>query len=232
MPVSTRLWTLAVVVAVAFCGWAWFWPPTGYRVETVPARQPAYPESVTLSPAAPNPADPAWARPLFFNDRSPRVADVGGEGTVNGETGNSFLATLTGIVRSPGLNLATLTPTQSGKPLRVQLGAEVTGQPGWRLVDLGPRSATFRNGEQSQVLKLNARDAINTPPPAAAPPAPGSPSEAAAMTSASAAAEAAATQDDITTEQRQQVEAIRRRIEERRKQMRQPSPPAPPAEPH
>lgn len=248
MPVSTRLWTLAVLGAATFCGWALLWPaPAQQAGEAGGGTLPVYPQVAAPAFAAPNPADAAWARPLFFNDRNPRVAAVGDESGISGDNANGFMATLTGIVRSPGLELATLTPGQGGKPLRVRLGDEVETQPGWRLVSLGPRTATFRNGEQEQVLKLEARNAANapSPPPLAPPPAsneprapaePPPPATPGITGQAGAAAPTPpnpATAEAETPEQRQQVEAIRQRIQARRRQMSQPAPPSPvPRKPH
>ena len=247
MPVSTRLWSAAVVAAAAFCGWALLWPaPAQDGVDAGAGTLPVYPQVSAPPMQAPNPADAAWARPLFFNDRNPRVASVGDESGISGDSANGFMATLTGIVRSPGLELATLSPGQGGgKPLRVRLGDEVETQPGWRLVALGPRTATFRNGEQEQVLKLEARNALNAPPPPAAPmqgseprapalpPPPATPGITGQAGAAVPAPPNPATDAAETPEQRQQVEAIRQRIQARRRQMSQPAPPSPsPRPPH
>ena len=245
MPVSTRLWSAAVVAAAAFCGWALLWPaPAQDGVDAGAGTLPVYPQVSAPPMQAPNPADAAWARPLFFNDRNPRVASVGDESGISGDSANGFMATLTGIVRSPGLELATLSPGQGGgKPLRVRLGNEVETQPGWRLVALGPRTATFRNGEQEQVLKLEARNALNAPPPAAAPmqgseprapaPPPATPGITGQAGAAAPVPPNPATDAAETPEQRQQVEAIRQRIQARRRQMSQPAPPSPsPRPPH
>lgn len=247
MPVSTRLWALAVVVAGLFAGWALLWPAPNYLPEVASdAVLPTYPAPLAMNPMPPNSADQAWAKPLFFNDRNPRVASVDNEGLDTGAHSAGFRATLTGILRSPGAILVTLGGTESGKPLLVRLGDEVEGQPGWRLVDVGVRQATFRNADQEHVLKIVAREARNNPPPSSgsdtaaalsppsesSPPTPGVTGQAtaaqqtAATTVATAAGNSAAETagQQLEPEQRQQVEAIRRRIEERRKQLRQSNP--------
>lgn len=238
MPMSTRAWAIIVALAGVFAAWALFWPaPTQQAAAASTSPAPEYPAITGMQVAAPNAADPAWSRPLFFNDRVPRVAALGGEGVAGGEAVNTFSPTLTGIVRSPWIYLATLSPSQSGKPLRVRIGEEVEGYPGWRLVSLGIRSATFRNGDQEQILRLVARNALNAPaappvdgqpvPVPPPPPAPGVTGQVPPPPAAPVASEA-----DVTPEQRKQVEAIRERIQARRKQLLQQTPsPAPSPKP-
>lgn len=232
MPVSTRLWTAAVLAAAAFCAWAVLAPSPGApAAEAGDGAMPAYPAIAPVHAAAPNPADPAWAQPLFFPGRQPRVAMIegGSDGVSDGAGG--LTATLTGVLRSPRLALATLGGVPGGKPVRVRLGQEIEGLPGWRLVSLAARSATFRNGDREQVLVIDARsaqaaasaatDAPATPPSSAAPaatPDPAADAPATAPDPATAAAD--------TPEQRAQVEAIRKRIQERRARMNSPAPPS------
>lgn len=230
LPVSTRLWAAVLTLSGAFLLWALMWPAAKPKAQPAPPLPAiAAPKAVTALPA-PNAADPAWARPSFFNNRSPRVAMVGDEGSGDANGTGGFSATLNGIVRSPRLLLASL--SSGGKPVRVRLGDEVEGQPGWRLVALAPRSATFRNGEQQQVLKLEARSihAASQPPaiPPAAPPAPPSvapPVAGDAQSSASSPSEGATPEPSV--DERKQIEAIRQRIQARRQQALSPPPSAP-----
>lgn len=242
LPMSTRVWVLVVCAGLVFVAWALLWPAPAAPVEAASTETPPeYPAMTGVQMAAPNAADPAWSRPLFFNDRAPRVASLGGDAEMGGEGSNAFMATLTGIVRSPVVYLATLSPGQGGKPLRVRLGDEVEGHPGWKLIALGARSATFRNGEQEQVLRLVARNALNAPaagmpsesPSTNAPPPPPPPALGVTGQVAAPAAPAASTEAEVTPEQRKQVEAIRERIQARRKQLlQQPPSPAPSPKPH
>lgn len=244
MPISTRFWAVALLAATLFLGWALFWPAVDLKSnETTHAALPVYTLHDAMPAAAPNAADPALARPLYFNDRRPRIAVVA-QGVGVGAADQGFDVVLTGIVRSAGLQLATLSPA-GGKPVRVKLGEEVEGKTGWRLVSLGPRTATFRSGEREQVLRMDARDAATAPaplvPPAslsggapdmprppdqAAPPAvPGVTGQASGtppVTSSSPVANAPA-----NTAQDQQIQAIRRRIEDARRQARPPNSPEP-----
>ncbi len=242
MPISTRLWGAGLLIATVFLGWAFFWPVTAPALDeaTRPAL-PVYAMHAVTPAAAPNTADPAWARPLYFNDRRPRTAVVGQGGGSAANQG--FDAVLTGIVRSPDLSLATLSPA-NGKPVRVKLGDEVEGQPGWRLVNLSSRTATFRNGDREQVLRIEARDVAIGPaspvPPASLPTAPaeasrppdqapppsvpgitGQASTAKPVTSSAPAATATA---PANAGQEQQIQAIRRRIEDARRQIRSDAP--------
>ena len=242
MPISTRLWSVGLLIAAAFFGWALLWPAAAPESDpTARPALPAYAMRDVMPAAAPNAADPAWARPLYFNDRRPRIAVVG-QGAA-GAANQGFDAVLTGIVRAPNLQLATLSPI-NGKPVRVKLGEEVEGQPGWRLVSLDSRTATFRNGDREQVLRMEVRDVATTPalpaPPAALPvtpaeasrppdqppppPVPGITGQASAVPPVTSSAPAAATTAPANEGQQQQIQAIRRRIEEARRQMRSPEP--------
>lgn len=169
MPLSTRLWLVTGLAAAAFCGWALFWPvPVPTAIEADGRALPGYPSASASPAAAPNPADPGWTRPLFFSDRRPRQAVVD-ESAGAGNVGGDFAPSLTGILRSGRVSLATISPGPDGKPRRVRLGEEVEGMPGWRLASLGTRSATFRNGDQERVLTIDAREARNNPLAPAAP---------------------------------------------------------------
>lgn len=250
MPWSTRFWTAGLLLGLVFLAWALFWPATSSAPATASSASSAG-QGAAPMPAqqtrAPNAADPAWTRPLYFNDRRPRVAMLGPNGPGGaGMPNQEFDAVLTGIVRSPHLYMATLLP-MGGKPARVRLGDEVEGKPGWRLVSLASRTATFRNGDRVQVLRLDAKNAAITPPAAAMPPMPiempGQPNElptAAAPPATPGITGQAPTAPPVTsssstpqntapanTTQAQQIEAIRRRIEARRQQMRQPNSPEP-----
>ena len=242
MPIATRLWGAGLLVAAAFCAWALFWPTVGSEAgEAAPGALPVYAVRAAPLAAAPNAADPAWARPLYFNDRRPRIAAVGQAGA--GAANQGFEAVLTGIVRAPGLSLATLSPA-GGKPTRVKLGDEVEDQPGWRLVSLTSRSATFRNGDRIQELRLEARAAAAAPPPPPSalpspetsrpgdvPPPPAVPGITGQTSAAPAVTSSAPTVAPVPTpanaSQDQQIQAIRRRIEDARRQMKPSDTPQP-----
>ncbi len=77
MPISTRFWAVALLAATLFLGWALFWPAVDLKSsETTHAALPVYTLHDAMPAAAPNAADPALARPLYFNDRRPRISVV------------------------------------------------------------------------------------------------------------------------------------------------------------
>ncbi len=192
-------------------------------------------------------------RPLFSRNRQPQPFFIAGqqEGAPQG-----FDYVLSSVLDTPALKLAILQPAQGGEGVRVRLGEAPQGQPGWRLVELLPRSAVFEGPEGRRTLELRVFDgsggAPPTPvaapspgaqaPPVSAPRITGGPAPAAsapaAATAAPPPAEPAAPQAPTATVEPQsteaQMEEIRRRIEARREQRRRqeqnPTPPAPPGQ--
>lgn len=180
----------------------------------------------------------SWTRPLLSENRRPQPFFISGSDA--GAQANTFEYTLTGVLITPRVSLAILTPAQpDAQPLRVKLGEGVESAPGWSLAKLEPRSATFVGPEGEKVLPLLTFDGTGgiaptastapqagviqetvpgqeTPGPQGAPQlAPGQPVPQAVAPPAATPAPPAQTSGDA------QLEAIRRRIEARRAQMRQ-----------
>lgn len=193
------------------------------------------------------------ARPLFSENRQPQPFYIGGKEEAVAAAPASFDWVLTSVLITPKLKLAILQTPQGGEGVRVKIGEELTGQSGWRLAELQPRSAVFEGPGGRRALELRVFDGKGGVPPtqvrAAAPPA-AIPPGAARVTGGPSAPVPVAPNVPVTTQNQppseaaapappqsteEQMEAIRKRIEARRAQMRQqqgqPTPPPPPAAP-
>jgi len=80
-------------------------------------------------------------RPLFTPDRKPQPFMIDA-----GDTGNASAAdfTLTGVLITPALEVAILTPAAGGEAVRVRRGEEFPGRHGWQLHELAPRHVLFQ----------------------------------------------------------------------------------------
>lgn len=256
--ISPRTWLLA-----ALAGWALLVLllalfGLGGRIEPLPA-DPALTQPLPRLPAAaPERLGPLaqyadiGARPLFSENRQPQPFFLSGEGEAAPQ---AFDFVLSSVLITPQLRLAILQPSAGGEGVRVKLGDAPPAMPGWRLLELEPRSAVFEGPEGRRTLELRVFDGSGGAPPTvltAAPPAPipGAPGRVTggtappipvpvptpqAVENPGAPADAdgmpAASAPPATTEE--QMDAIRKRIEARREQMRRQnqSPTTPPAVP-
>ncbi|WP_449446546.1 hypothetical protein [Thermomonas brevis] len=211
-------WTLA-----AACGWAvLLWLAAllglGTRLGQAPAAEAlALPASVAPGPERIGPLGQyaeAAARPLFTDDRRPRafVALGSGDGDDGANSGAPDFQ-LTGVVISPQVRLAILTPAAGGEPQRVREGGVPEGASGWRLVEVQPRRAVLEGPGGQTTLEMRTSGVAGMPPNAmrdadvridAAPPPP-PPAEQSAQ----------------APDEARRIEDIRRRIEARRAQLRQ-----------
>ncbi|WP_225766553.1 general secretion pathway protein GspN [Stenotrophomonas sp. Marseille-Q4652] len=124
----------------------------GTRVQMLPAdpalagRLPALPEATAERIGGIEQYGEIAARPLFSEDRRPRPFLLGG----NSEGATSAVR-LTGVLMTPGVDMATLT-TEHGQSIRLRLGGPP--EAGWQLLALEPRSATVSGPGGTQVLEL------------------------------------------------------------------------------
>lgn len=180
------------------------------------------------------------ARPVTSPDRQPQPFFIAGEQT---EQKREFEYVLSSVLITPKLQLAILQPAGGGEGVRVKVGEAPASQPGWRLVELEPRSAVFDGPDGRRTLELRVFDGaggmpMTVPAPLPAPPPAGVPRASQVLppqqsSAAPAPADApppAATSAEPVLSTEQQMEAIRKRIEARRAQLREqqgasPSPP-------
>jgi general secretion pathway protein N len=157
-------------------------------------------------------------RPVFSTDRLPRAFRLARDAQ-SAATGD---VRLTGVVISPGLQMATL-QTPAGASLRLVLdGPEVAG---WRLVSLQPRAVVVEGASGKRRLELQTygeRSGQAGPAPAEA----GASLPAGTATGDRAAdATPRALEPAATTPA--QIEALRQRIEARQRQLEQGQAPSP-----
>ncbi|MEA5667268.1 hypothetical protein VA603_06935 [Stenotrophomonas sp. MH1] len=199
-------WALAVWTATLFgLGGRIGDPATTLEVPALPAVPVADPPRATATDNA-----EAMARPLFANDRRPHPF-VLGDGS---EPAAVASVRLTGVLITPGMEMATLT-TEQGQSLRLRVGGEA--QSGWQLLSLQPRAAVVSGPSGTLNLELQVFSGSGKPegvPPPGAAPTPQVPPPPLPPPPANAAAEPAAP----TAEQ---IQAIRDRIQARRRQAQQ-----------
>lgn len=210
--VGLRTWLLAAFAGWALLVWAACLFGLGSRIGNsnaaleVPAL-PAVPQATELVVA--DNAE-ALSRPLFASDRRPHPFFIG-------EAGEPTAASvrLTGVLMTPGLDMATLT-TEQGKSLRLRLGGEV--QDGWQLLSLQPRGAVVSGPAGTLNLELQVFSGGPTPQAEGGMvPVPGSNPPVAQPIVAPVAPPSA----EAVTPSADQIRAIRERIQARRRQAQQ-----------
>ena len=226
--IGPRTWLLLTAATWAVAGWLLAVSGLGAHAPVLaddagllqPLPQPAAEATQRLRPLAS--FDASVTRPLFANDRRPHpfVLDASDSGEARG--GASFDYILTSVLIAPPLRMAIVQPQGGGEGIRVRLGASADEFPGWRLAELGPRSAVFEGPGGRRTLELRTYDGTGGEPPSQVPDANmrPRPMDAAAAEESAQAAEAAANAAAAPTQVQAQAEAIRKRIEARRAQMR------------
>ena len=177
------------------------------------------------------------SRPLFSENRKPEPFFIAGE--EGGEQSQTFDFVLSSVLITPSLQMAILQTTEKGDSVRLKLGESPESAPGYRLVEIHPRSVVIEGPEGQRTLELRIFDGVGgqapttvrapaapsppqqgpipvTPPRTSATPASGAtkPAQPVPDDMPASAESAAATEPAMTTEQ--QMDAIRRRIEARR----------------
>lgn len=156
-------------------------------------------------------------RPVFNESRRPVLDELDDElqiddGTI--EVKDAPDVRLTGVVISPGMRIASLTPADGNlETVMAHEGDSLTGEfVGWQVTVVNPRTVTLESRDgQSLELDLQVHDVkIQEPPkPAAAAPGP-----------VTASADGAGEQSDDGEEPLSRAEQIRQRIAERREELR------------
>ena len=250
-----RTWLLAVIAGWALLVWVLALFGMGGQIRPLPDDPGLVGALPQLAPAAPERLGPLAqyseiaARPLFSPDRQPQPFFISGQ---EGEAqAQAFDFVLSSVLITPSLRLAIVQPAQGGEGIRLKVGEAPPATPGWRVVDIQPRSVVFNGPEGERTLELRVFDGSGGQMPTAstataAPPAmdpaqaadpgmPGGgitprttqvqPAQPGAVPVPGASAQMA--QPAQSTEE--QMDAIRKRIEARRAQLRAQgeSPPPP-----
>lgn len=253
---GARTWLIGALALWALLFWILALAGLGSRIE----RLPADPALLQPLPAVPAPVQerlgpfPQYAaigdRPLFTDDRRPQPFFINAE---SGEQQNTFDYVLTSVLLAPGLQMAIVSSSGGGEPVRLRIGEAPEAAPAWSLQSVQPRSAVFAGPDGNRTLELRVFDGVGGEAPTAIvpprangsrtiAPAAGTATDAdvaadvaeklpvAVPTPAPAQPPAAAVKDaaaPMTPDA--QVEAIRQRIEARRAQLRRQAqqPPVP-----
>ncbi len=239
-----RTWLLATVAGWALLAWVLALVGMGGRIGKLPddpALSRALPDVPKAQPERIGPiaqyAETAQ-RPLFSEDRRPQPFSLQPQGE-NTEA-QQFEFVLTSVLITPKLQMAIITPTNGGQPIRMKQDEAPAEAQGWRLVSLEPRAATFIGPQGEKRMELRTFDGKGgAAPTTTAPPdiTMDNPAADAAVADATApapvpppppatSANAAPQQTGSTLEEapmtpEQQMDAIRKRIEQRRAQLRQ-----------
>jgi general secretion pathway protein N len=253
--IGPRTWLLAAIAGWALLAWVLALFGMGGQIRPLPDAPGLVPALPQLAPAAPERLGPLAqyseiaARPVFSQGRTPQPFFISGQ---EGEgQAQAFDFVLSSVLITPSLRLAIVQPAQGGEGIRLKVGEAPPATPGWRVVDIQPRSVVFNGPEGERTLELRVFDGnggqiptASTVPPAAMPapaanagnrvtggvampgasqaqPVPGDPAVPMADTPGPVAEPAQSTE--------QQMDAIRKRIEARRAQLRAQgeSPPPP-----
>lgn len=227
--VGPRTWMLGAVTVWALLAWILALSGLGRRVGPLPddsslsAELPQWrtPAAERLAPLSQYAA--TGERPLFDEERRPRPFFI--EGAGNGEAASASDLVLTGVLIMPGMQVAILQQGEGGPSMRLKPGEANEALPGWRLVELAPRSAVLDGPQGRRTLELRAYVGTGGEPPTAT--APASAAAAAAQNPTPPAPAAApvtlpkpAVEPPAMTSE-QQMQAIRQRIEARRRQLRE-----------
>jgi general secretion pathway protein N len=227
-------WLLALVGAWAVLGWllalagmgAWIAPSEDDPVLGPLPAQATSSLALRSSPLAQYAE--VIARPLFAQDRRPHPFVLPSNADESTNSSDAFDYVLSSVMMAPGFRMAIVEPAQGGTSITMRQGEAVDAIPGWRLVELQPRSAVFEGpgGRRALELRVWTRDGEAVPATSArtigavttAAPAPSA--VAAETTNASTAAMRPARASAPVTPQ-MQIDAIRERIEARRALLRQ-----------
>jgi len=214
---AARRWLLSVLAGTAALLWLLTLFGLGGWIDldgTVQAPPPALLADVDAATSERLDALEAYAdvgsRPLFTPDRRPHpfVIDAG--------QGDAVIQTdfsLTGVMMTPSLEMAILTPRDGGDPVRVHKGDGLPDRSGWQLILVEPRRVVFQTPEGVRQFELSGADG-GIAPSLTLPSGDGAASNVSSPRSAQ-------TDAARNLEQQARIEAARRRIAERRAQLRQ-----------
>lgn len=245
--VGPRTWLLAALAGWALLVWVLALFGMGGQIRPLPDDPSLVTPLPQLPPAAPERLGPLAqyseiaARPLFSQNRQPQPFFISGQ-EGDGQA-QAFDFVLSSVLITPNLRLAIVQPAAGGEGIRLKVGEAPPATPGWRVVDIQPRSVVFNGPEGERTLELRVFDGsggqmptatnANVVPPAMDPVQPaGAATPGSGTTSRTTQVQPAqpgsvevaevpgpAAEPAQSTEQ--QMDAIRKRIEARRAQLRE-----------
>lgn len=171
---APRTWLLAAVAGWAVLAWVLALAGMGGRIAATDASADQARPLPQLPQAAPGPLGPLSqyseiaARPLFSENRQPQPFFI--DGGQSGQASNDFDYVLSSVMIVPGLQLAILQPREGGAAsVSFKLGEGNPRLPGWSLVELQPRGATFLGPQGPRKLPLRSFDGSGGAGPSATP---------------------------------------------------------------
>ncbi len=157
-------------------------------------------------------------RPVFDESRQPELVAADGEDSSPEDESiavrDAPKVRLTGVIITPGLRMASLTPIKNGeKSVRAHEGESLIGDyVGWQLAVVKPRSVVLESADgQSLTLELEVNDATIKEPPKPTP---------ASNKDAQQSGKQAAADSGDGDQELSRAEQIRQRIAERREELR------------
>lgn len=177
-----RTWLLATLAGWALLVWILALFGMGAQIRPLdddPALVTALPR---LSAQAPERLGPLSqyaeiaSRPVFHPSRTPQPFFVSGQ--EQGDQTQAFDYVLSSVLITPRLQLAILQPTQGGEGIRLKVGEAPESAPGYRVVEIHPRSVLVQGPDGPRTLELRVFDGVGGQPVSAAPggtAAPGAP---------------------------------------------------------
>ena len=228
--IGPRTWLLATCAGWALAAWLLALAGLGAHARLLADDPsllqplPQVPEAMAQRLGPPGTYAAASNRPLFASDRRPHpFALEAAEDEAEAKGGFEYI--LTSVLIAPTLRMAIVQPTGGGEGIGVRLGEAADAIPGWRLVELAPRSAVFEGPEGRKSLPLRTWHGDGGEAPSHATQQAGARTNAIAAADAEQAAQAADAAAAVApppapTQVASQMEAIRKRIEARRAQLR------------
>ena len=228
--IGPRTWLLATCAGWALAAWLLALAGLGAHARILADDPgmlqplPRVPEALAQRLGPPGTYAAASNRPLFASDRRPHPFALEAPDDAAAAKGG-FDYILTSVLIAPPLRMAIVQPAEGGDGIPVRLGESADEIPGWRLVELAPRSAVFEGPEGRKSLPLRTWDGVGGEAASHATRPAGARSTAMSAADAEQAAQAAdaaaaAAPPPAPTQVANQMEAIRKRIEARRAQMR------------
>ena len=160
--IGPRTWLLAALAGWALLAWVLALFGMGGHIRPLPDDPSLVTPLPQLPPPAPERLGPLAqyseiaARPLFSQNRQPQPFFISGQ-EGDGQA-QAFDFVLSSVLITPNLRLAIVQPAQGGEGIRLKVGEAPPATPGWRVVDIQPRSVVFNGPEGERTLELRVFD--------------------------------------------------------------------------
>ncbi len=231
-PANAIFLVLLAACALLGAGIVGLWMGLGQGIRPAPSQAAATPAAAAAgaSEEFQLPAYDTYAeviqRPLFNDDRRPRVISVDNGDDPDGGDGPEIPdvelnVAVTGIIITPTTQLAMVTNNVSKESLRMKVGMALDGeQANWTLTDIEPRRLVFSGGSQG-TAEVKLETFTQALKGGAAPPPRRNVVTQTNKTEGEPGDNAAPAAADTDSDRAARAEEIRRRVAERRAQLRE-----------